>query len=97
MGFKHLVKTGYNKIAEEYLASRTHNSEDIRLLDDLIYRLPENAKVLDAGCGAGIPVARILSERFEVTGVDFSEAQIELAKKNVPHASFKCRDMTRLD
>ncbi|MGE5373705.1 MAG: class I SAM-dependent methyltransferase [Bacteroidota bacterium] len=97
MEFKHLVKTGYNKIAEEYLASRTRNSEDIRLLDDLIYRLPRNAIVLDAGCGAGIPVTRILSERFEVTGVDFSEAQIELAKKNIPQASFICRDMTRLD
>jgi ubiquinone/menaquinone biosynthesis C-methylase UbiE len=52
--------------------------------------------VLDAGCGAGIPISRKLSEKFEVTGVDFSEAQIELAKKNVPNARFLCEDMTRL-
>ena len=59
--------------------------------------LPAGAKVLDAGCGAGIPVSQMLSERFEVTGVDFSEAQIELAKKNISHATFLCEDMTRLD
>ena len=29
--------------------------------------------------------------------MDFSEAQIELAKKNVPNANFICQDMTRLD
>jgi len=28
--------------------------------------------------------------------VDFSEAQIELAKKNVPNATFLCQDMTKL-
>ena len=29
--------------------------------------------------------------------MDFSEAQIELAKKNVPNATFLCEDMTKLD
>jgi ubiquinone/menaquinone biosynthesis C-methylase UbiE len=97
MEFKSLVKTSYNKIAKEYLTGRTLQSEDIRLLDELITRLPENAKVLDAGCGAGIPVTQVLSKRFKVTGVDISETQIELAKKNVPEADFVCQDMTRLD
>ena len=97
MNHKDLVKAGYDRIADKYLAKRTRNSEDIRLLDDLIGRLTEKANVLDAGCGAGIPVAQILSKRFIVTGVDFSEAQIELARENVPHARFLCQDMTRLD
>jgi SAM-dependent methyltransferase len=38
-----------------------------------------------------------LSSQFDVTGVDLSEAQIELARKNVPGAGFLCQDMTRLD
>jgi len=97
MEFKRLVKTGYNQVADEYLASRTRDSEDIHLLDDLTRSLSKNAKILDAGCGAGIPVAQILSKRFKVTGVDFSITQIELAKKNVPDASFICQDMSRLD
>lgn len=97
MDYKETVKAGYNKIASQYLAERTRDSEDIRLLDDLMARLPDRAKVLDAGCGAGIPVAKILSDRFELTGVDFSEAQIELARKNVSNAQFICQDMTKLD
>ncbi len=97
MDYKETVKAGYNKIASQYLAERTRDSEDIRLLDDLMARLPDRAKVLDAGCGAGIPVAKILSDRFELIGVDFSEAQIELARKNVSNAQFICQDMTKLD
>lgn len=97
MNYKNLVKAGYNKIADRYLAERTRDSEDVRLLDDFIKKLPAGAQVLDAGCGAGIPISRILSERFQVTGLDFSEAQIELAKKNVPNAIFLCKDMTKLD
>jgi SAM-dependent methyltransferase len=97
MDFKKTVKDGYNAIADRYLAERTRDSDDVRLLSDFMARLPANAKVLDAGCGAGIPVSQTLSERFQVTGVDFSEAQIELARKHVPKASFLCEDMTKLD
>lgn len=97
MDYKETVKAGYNKIAGQYLVERTRDSEDIRLLDDLIARLSDEAKVLDAGCGAGIPVAQILSDRFELTGVDFSEAQIDLARRHVPGAQFVCQDMTKLD
>lgn len=97
MDFKETVKAGYNKIADRYLEGRTRDSADIRLLDDLIPRLPADAKVLDAGCGAGIPVAQILSNQFKLIGVDFSEAQIELAKKHVPQAEFICQDITRLE
>jgi len=94
---KETVKAGYNIIADRYIATRTRDSGDVRLLDELTTRLPAAAKVLDAGCGAGLPISQMLSEKFEVTGVDFSEAQIELAKKNVPDATFICQDMTKLD
>lgn len=97
MDFRKTVRDGYNAIADRYLAGRRRDSQDVRLLDDLIERLPVNAKVLDAGCGAGIPVSQILSKHFHVTGVDFSEAQIKLAKKHVPSGAFICQDMTQLD
>jgi SAM-dependent methyltransferase len=97
MNYKDLVKAGYNRMADDYLAARTRSPEQTRLLDDLAGRLPENASILDAGCGAGVPVTEILRARFDVTGVDFSEAQIELARKKVPNARFICKDMTRLD
>ena len=96
MDYKETVKAGYNNIAVRYLAERTVDSEDVRLLDDFIELLAPHAKVLDAGCGAGVPISRSLAEHFDVTGVDFSETQIELAKKNVSNAKFLCEDMTRL-
>lgn len=97
MEHKKIVKEGYNAIANQYLETRTKKSTDVALLDDFATYLKPNAKVLDTGCGAGIPVTKILSEQFNVTGVDFSEAQIELAKKNVPNATFICQDMNQLD
>jgi ubiquinone/menaquinone biosynthesis C-methylase UbiE len=97
MDFKKTVREGYNTMANRYLAARHRDAEDVRLLSELIERLPANAEVLDAGCGAGIPISLMLSKRFKVTGVDFSEAQIELARQNVPDATFLCEDMTQLD
>ena len=97
MDFKKTVKDGYNAIAKQYLAERTRDSADVRLLNEFMERLPVNTRVLDAGCGAGVPISQMLSERFQVTGVDFSEAQIELARQNVPEAQFHCEDMTKLD
>ncbi len=97
MDFKETVKAGYNAIADRYLEERTRDSEDVRLLDDLIPRLSATARVLDAGCGAGVPVAQILSQYFQVIGVDFSQTQIELARKYVPNVEFICQDMTKLD
>jgi len=94
---KETVRTGYNIIADRYLATRTRDSEDVRLLNELTTRLPAGAKVLDAGCGAGLPISQLLSEKFEVIGVDFSEAQIKLARQNVHKAAFICQDMTQLN
>jgi SAM-dependent methyltransferase len=94
---KDIVRTGYDALAAEYTASRREDSEDVRLLPELAWRLPEGAKVLDAGCGAGVPVTRILARSFDVTGVDFSEAQLALARKNVPQARFLRGDITQLD
>ena len=97
MNHKETVKSGYNKIADRYLDERTRDSVDVRLLDDFIELLAPKSKVLDAGCGAGVPIAKMLAEHFDLIGVDFSEAQVKLAKKNVPNAHFFCQDMTQLD
>jgi cyclopropane fatty-acyl-phospholipid synthase-like methyltransferase len=51
--------------------------------------LPEKGKVLDLGCGTGLPYARYLVEKgFDVLGVDLSEEMVKVASKNVPEASF---------
>jgi len=59
--------------------------------------LPRNAKVLDVGCGAGVPFIKFLVEYgCSVTGVDFSGSMLRLARRNVPEANLVKLDVTRL-
>ncbi|MBI5382526.1 MAG: glycosyltransferase [Opitutae bacterium] len=48
--------------------------------------IPAEARVLEVGCGGGELLARLRTR--DVTGVDFSAAQIERAKARVPHGRF---------
>lgn len=93
---KETVRSGYNKLASSYSASRTVDSEDIQLLRLLLERLPRRALVLDAGCGAGYPVAQILAKSFRVVGVDFALGPIQLAVGNVPDGMFACADLSNV-
>jgi len=45
-------------------------------LNESLPRLQSPARVLDIGCGNGVPATRLLAERFDVIGVDISEVQI---------------------
>jgi ubiquinone/menaquinone biosynthesis C-methylase UbiE len=63
----------------------------------LCARIPAGAAVLDLGCGNGIPVARHLAAAgYRVSGVDFSQVQLQRARRLVPTATFLHRDITRL-
>ncbi len=98
MDGKEIVRKGYNTIASEYLEIRgREGGKDVQLLQELVKCLPGGSKVLDVGCGAGVPVTRFLSEYFDVTGVDFSGSQLALARELVPEATFIQQDMTELD
>jgi SAM-dependent methyltransferase len=90
-----LVQRGYNTIASRYLAARLEGRPDPPLLARFSSLLPPNALVLDAGCGAGVPVASFLSERHRVVAIDFALNQARMAASLVPPAMVACVDMTR--
>jgi SAM-dependent methyltransferase len=97
---RRLVATGYDQIAEEYLARYGRSSVRDRWLSELTARLSEHrrARLLDLGCGAGVPVARhLVALGHYVLGVDSSARQIALARRNAPLAEFVHADMTTID
>jgi cyclopropane fatty-acyl-phospholipid synthase-like methyltransferase len=95
---RHTVESGYNQMAEQYLATKDPDDPlALAALGDLASLLPPGAAVLDLGCGAGVPGTRWLAdEGFAVTGVDVSARQLELARRYVPAAAFVKADMTTL-
>ncbi len=91
-----IVSEGFDKVGIEYSKTRLESDEEVKLLPNFMNRLPTGARVLDAGCGAGEPITRILSERFKVVGVDISRKQVEAARKILPYCEFVWQDMTTL-
>jgi SAM-dependent methyltransferase len=92
---REIVARGYDQIADRYLAWSTDHSVRRRWLDELRRALPPPARVLDLGCGAGVPVARwLIAAGYAVTGIDGSTVQIERARANVPEGEFRVADMT---
>lgn len=93
---KALVREGYDR------ASRAYRGDDFDFersgyahwLRQLARRVAPGARVLDLGCGNGVPATRELARRYAVTGLDLSPVQIERARALVPAARFVCADMT---
>ena len=94
---KRIVRAGYDSAAEAYTRHRaTHvESEVLGLLSELRAGVPKGSRLLDAGCGGGV-IAALLSDHFDVVGVDISIEQLRLARANSPHARLVCQDLTTL-
>jgi len=90
------VREGYNKIAVDYSIKRDQ-FKNLKYLEKLNTLLKPNSTILDVGCGAGIPIDKYFIEKgHKVIGIDISDKQIELAKKNVPKAKFEIKDISDL-
>ena len=85
----------YDRIADEFSQSRINfKSSELPVFEELLGRLKPNSRVLDVGCGTGLPVARLFCEHgHRVKGFDLSKSLIQLARKNIPLGSFHVGDM----
>lgn len=85
---KHLekIKTFYGK---NNLTTNTFGIGYRKLIArSLGYIIPENASVLEIGCGHGA-LLKLLKNK-DVTGIDVAPEQVEAAQKNVAHGKFFC-------
>lgn len=87
------LKSTYNKIAKDWMSN--HNSDTWWKDGTAKYSsfLNPQSTILDVGSGAGQKAKYFVEKGFEVTGIDFSEKMVELAKKQVPTAKFFTKDI----
>lgn len=66
-------------------------------LDRLTETLPKKSRLLDLGCGTGVPVAGyFLDNGFDVVGVDYAADMIKIARKRFPQGQWHVADMCEL-
>ncbi|MEO0439399.1 MAG: class I SAM-dependent methyltransferase [Pseudomonadota bacterium] len=66
-------------------------------LDRFVRNLPPGGRLLDLGCGSGVPIAgHFLDQGFAVVGVDYAESMIALARRRYPAADWHVQDINNL-
>lgn len=97
MDIKKEIQNTYDHIAEEY---DKEFSQEIYFLDEIRFfkrQLPKEAQVLDVGCGPGHIASYMKDSGFVITGIDFSDNMIELAKKRCRQSKFIKKDIEQFD
>jgi ubiquinone/menaquinone biosynthesis C-methylase UbiE len=80
-----IIARGYDQVADKYEALESVDAPWPRLGRVRMFAgdLPRGSRILDIGCGNGVPATQELALRHEVTGVDISEEQVARARRNV--------------
>lgn len=88
----------FDMVAGAYDDAYPHKSGQIIATQWLIDRLQPESRVLDLGCGTGVPTADMLSDAgHHVLGLDVSAGMLERARRAVPAGTFIQRDMREVD
>jgi SAM-dependent methyltransferase len=66
------------------------------VMDEILSRIADGSKVLDAACGTGRHT-KVLAERHDLTGIDQSPEMLEVARAAAPGATFAIGDLNALD
>lgn len=87
----------FDHIGDRYDDAFPHKEGQLDAGRWLAETLPPGSRVLDVGCGTGLPTARQLVDAgHEVVGIDISPGMLKLARDNVPEATFHHVDIVDL-
>ena len=79
----------FDSLNQTYSDAYESNAAQVQCIRKLLSMLSPGSRVLDIGSGTGLPVASMLTNAgITVTGIDISSAMIDVARLNVPSASF---------
>lgn len=88
----------YERHAARFDAERPKRLHEKAWLDRFAALLPSGGRILDLGCGAGDPIAAYFGAAgFAVTGVDFAEAMLEIARARYAGGDWRHGDMRTLE
>lgn len=96
---RRMVKDGYERVARLYHLDRKSAKwgQITEELSEFMSNISKGNLVLDAGCGAGVPILETLREKgFKVVGVDVSYSMLVLSQWHVPEADLIQADMIQL-
>ncbi len=84
----------FDAIGNRYDEAYPHKEGQLAAGSWVAARLHPGARVLDLGCGTGLPTARQLTEAgLRVVGTDLSAGMVKLCRDNVPDAEFHHLDV----
>jgi SAM-dependent methyltransferase len=87
----------FDAIGDRYDEAFPHKEGQLDSGAWLAKTLPPGSRILDLGCGTGLPTARQLTDAgHRVVGVDLSPGMLDLARGNVPGAEFHLADLADL-
>ncbi|MFF3412458.1 class I SAM-dependent DNA methyltransferase [Streptomyces sp. NPDC002742] len=87
----------FDAIGDRYDEAFPHKEGQVTAGEWLIGSLGAGSRVLDLGCGTGVPTSRQMTDAgFEVVGVDLSAGMVKLASTYVPDAAFQQLDLADL-
>lgn len=95
---KETVEQAYDHIAEWYLCwVERQRSPRETYTNKVLENAPASPRVLELGCGPGVPITRMLLDRgAHVVANDISTKQLSLAKDRCPRAELVPGDMAAL-
>jgi ubiquinone/menaquinone biosynthesis C-methylase UbiE len=104
MDERNAIRRAYDDLAETYATGRSETGRDMDILAEFLGTLPAESRILDVGCGQGIPVLREVIATTTTTtttyghglGLDFSREQLQLAAENLSDAPLLQADITQL-
>ncbi|MET7683966.1 class I SAM-dependent methyltransferase [Streptomyces sp. NPDC005423] len=87
----------FDAIGDRYDEAFPHKEGQLSAGEWLTGALRPGSRVLDLGCGTGVPTSLQLADAgFDVVGVDLSRRMVELAGGYVPAATFHRLDLAEL-
>lgn len=87
----------FARVYDQVMADIDYEEWTEFILTEVVARGWEGGRILDLGCGTGNSAAPLLQRGFEVSGLDGSEAMLQVARQKFPHAVWYHGDFTSFE